>query len=312
MDDLIESFSTYIRIEKNMSENTHRNYMSDLRQFFEFLKDQNLCVGKTGEKIDVTRIDHVVIRAYLAELYKRNKKTSIARKLAALRSFFRFLIREKGLSLNPAASIFTPKQEKHIPSFLPVDDMFRLVEQPSFSDTLGLRDKAILEVLYSCGMRVSELVGLNIDDVDFNMGIVKVRGKGKKERIVPIGKKALEALEDYMREREALRKKSPSESNDSPIFLNYRGGRLTSRSVGRIVKKYTFECGVMRDISPHSIRHTFATHLLDAGADLRAIQELLGHESLKTTQKYTHISIDKLTQIYDKAHPRSTIGGNDE
>ena len=312
MEDLIQSFSTYLRIEKNVSENTHRNYMSDLRQFLEFLKDQRLCVGEIDEKIDVTKIDHIVIRAYLGELYKRNKKTSIGRKLASLRSFFKFLIRDKGFSINPAAMIFTPKQEKHIPTFLPVDEMFRLVEKPSVSTILGLRDRAILEVLYSCGIRVSELVGLNIDDLDFNLGIVKVRGKGKKERIVPVGRKAIEALQEYLKDINMLRKKAQSEVNGNPVFLNSRGGRLTSRSVGRIVKKYSFESGVMRDISPHSIRHTFATHLLDAGADLRAIQELLGHESLATTQKYTHISIDKLMEIYDKAHPRSKAVGNKE
>ena len=279
--------------------------MSDLRQFLSFLRDQAICIDKDNNEIDVTKIDHIVIRAYLGELYNKNKKTSIARKLASLRGFFKFLIKEGRLSTNPASMVFTPKQEKHIPSFLSVDDMFRLVEKPGKSDILAQRDSAILEVLYSCGIRVSELVGLDVDDLDFNLGIIKVKGKGKKERIVPIGTKAIEALNDYLDNIVELREKVVDKGLDNPVFLNFRGKRLTTRSVARIVKKHVLQCGIMRDISPHSIRHTFATHLLDAGADLRSIQELLGHTSLATTQKYTHISIDKLMDVYDKAHPRS-------
>ncbi|MEW6615083.1 MAG: tyrosine recombinase XerC [Thermodesulfobacteriota bacterium] len=311
MESLIKNFSLYLQIEKNVSENTCRNYMSDLRQFLNFLKTQRLCMGKGNKKIGVTKIDHIVIRAYLMELYGKNKKTSIARKLASLRTFFKFLIKEEILSMNPAAMVTTPKQEKHIPAFLSVDEMFRLVEKPVKSSILECRDRAILEVLYSCGIRVSELVGLNIDDLDFSLGIIKVRGKGRKERIVPIGGKAIEALKNYLEHVSELEGKLPERYSQgelvSPVFLNFRGERLSSRSVARIVKKYVFQCGIMRDISPHSIRHSFATHLLDAGADLRAIQELLGHKSLGTTQKYTHISIDKLMEVYDKAHPRSKL-----
>ena len=307
MEDLIKNFSTYLKIEKNVSEHTHRNYMSDLRQFKDFLKDKRICIGEDSSDVDVKKIDRIVIRAYLRDLYKRNKKTSIARKLASLRSFFKFLVREKRVPINPADMVFTPKQEKHIPSFLPVDEMFSLVEKPYTFDVLGLRDKAMLEVLYSCGIRVSELVGLNMDDLDFAQGVIKVRGKGRKERIVPIGKKAIEAMEDYFDEVHKLRAKAQEKGPAIPVFLNFRGGRLTSRSVDRIVKKYVFQCGIMRNISPHSIRHSFATHLLDAGADLRSIQELLGHSSLATTQKYTHVSIDKLMEVYDKAHPRSRV-----
>lgn len=307
MESLLKTFSTYLKVERNVSENTYRNYISDLRQFLDFLRDQKFCTGEGNEDLDVTKINHVVIRAYLGELYKKNKKTSIARKLASLRSFFKFLTRKEGLSANPAAMVFTPKQEKHIPTFLPVDEIFRLVEKPGNSTILRRRDRAILEVLYSCGIRVSELVDINIDDLDFNLGIIKVRGKGKRERIVPIGKKAIEALKDYLEDLGELREKVSHEGTESPVFLNFRGGRLTSRSVARIVKKYISECAIMRNISPHSIRHSFATHLLDAGADLRSIQELLGHASLTTTQRYTHIGIDKLMEVYDKAHPRSRL-----
>ena len=311
MKSLIEKFSLYLQIEKNVSENTYRNYMSDLMQFLDFLKARKLCLVKGNKEIDVTKIDHIVIRAYLMELYGKNKKTSIARKLASLRTFFKFLIKEEMLSMNPAAMVTTPKQEKHIPAFLSVDEMFRLVEKPVKSSILEYRDRAILEVLYSCGIRVSELVGMNIDDLDLGLGIVKVRGKGRKERIVPIGGKAIEALNDYLEHVNELKGKIQKgyskEELANPVFLNFRGERLSSRSVARIVKKYVFQCGIMRDIGPHSIRHSFATHLLDAGADLRAIQELLGHKSLGTTQKYTHISIDKLMEVYDKAHPRSKL-----
>ncbi|MDY6853254.1 MAG: tyrosine recombinase XerC [Thermodesulfobacteriota bacterium] len=304
IEDLVERFSSYLRIEKNVSDHTFRNYMSDLRQFLDFLKIQKLC-SSDDLKVDITKIDYIIIRAYLKELYMKNKKTSIGRKLASLRSFFQYMVREEGLSINPVDMITTPKQGRFIPTFLPVDEIFRLVEKPTNSTVLGRRDRAILEVLYSCGIRVSELVGLNLDDIDFNLGIIKVRGKGRKERIVPIGKKAVEALDYYLKGSKDLRKKATCNGFESPVFLNSRGGRLTTRSIARIVKKYNLECGIVRDISPHSIRHSFATHLLDAGADLRSIQELLGHKSLATTQKYTHISIDKLMEIYDKAHPRS-------
>jgi integrase/recombinase XerC len=304
MEDLIEKYSGYLKIEKNVSDNTFRSYMSDLRQFLDFLKTQKL-YNSDSKEIDITKIDHIIIRAYLKELYMKNKKTSIGRKLASLRSFFKYLVREEGLSINPVDMVATPKQGKFIPTFLPVDEVFRLVEKPTSSTILGRRDRAILEVLYSCGIRVSELVGLNMEYMDFNLGIIKVRGKGKKERIVPIGRKAIEALDSYLKDLGDLRRKATHNGLGSPVFLNSRGGRLTARSVARIVKKYILQCGIVRDISPHSIRHSFATHLMDAGADLRSIQELLGHKSLATTQKYTHISIDKLMEVYDKAHPRS-------
>ena len=246
----------------------------------------------------------MVIREYLGSLYSRYKRTTIARKLSALRSFFSFLERKGLFRGNSAADISTPRQEKHIPTYLPVDEMFRLLEGPDREKPLGLRDLAILEVLYSCGIRVAELAGLNLSSIDFNQRLVKVLGKGNKERIVPIGRQALKAVEDYIEATLLLRKKIQGDIEDGPLFLNYRGGRLTTRSIGRIIKRYGRECGLMTEITPHSLRHTFATHLLDGGADLRSVQELLGHVSLSTTQKYTHVSLDRLMEVYDKAHPR--------
>ena len=243
----------------------------------------------------------MVLRKYLSFLHRKNRKSSIARKLSTLRSFFKYLVREQILSANPAKPVSTPKVEKLLPSTLTVDEAFRLVESPSRDKRMSeteLRDRAILELLYSSGIRVSELVGLNPDRVDLDLGIIKVMGKGRKERIVPIGTKAIEALKSYAKIRGRM-------EDTSPLFLNLRGGRLTDRSVVRLVKKYGRQSGIFRKISPHSLRHTFATHLLDAGADLREIQEMLGHASLSTTQRYTHLTVGKLMEVYDKAHPRS-------
>jgi integrase/recombinase XerC len=211
------------------------------------------------------------------------------------------LVREGIISKNPAKGVATPKTEKYIPKTLTIDEMFRILGAPDTSDTLGLRDRAILELLYSSGIRVGELTQLNCDDVDLELGIIKVLGKGKKERIVPIGSKAIDAIKDYLTGMGL-----PSgDGSKAPLFINSRGGRLTDRSVRRIVEKYARKCGLAKSIGPHALRHTFATHLLDAGANLRDIQELLGHVSLSTTQKYTHVSIDGLMEVYDKAHPRS-------
>jgi integrase/recombinase XerC len=216
------------------------------------------------------------------------------------------LVREKVIPSNPAKSVSTPKVEKTLPTTLSVDEAFRLMESPQSrprkssdgSEERSLRDRAILELLYSSGLRVSELVGLNSDQLDLDLGIVRVMGKGRKERIVPVGMKAIDALNAYFNERGMLK-------GDEPIFINSSGGRLTARSVGRLIKKYSKHSGIFRKVSPHSLRHTFATHLLDAGADIREIQEMLGHSSLSTTQRYTHVSMGKLMEVYDKAHPRS-------
>ena len=302
LDSQIEKFRQYINIEKNLSLHTQRNYISDLNQFKEFLK-------REYPKLSWETLDSTIIRSYLGFLYKKNRKSSIARKLASLRTFFKFLLRAGILKKNPASLVSTPRLEKHVPSFLSIDETFILLEIPDVNTLVGQRDKAILEILYSSGLRVSELVEMSEDDLDLNLGIIKVMGKGKKERIVPIGSKAIDSLNNYLESDERRKKIPPSSSLNPPVFLNQRGGRLTARSVARIINRYIEQCGVLKNISPHSLRHTFATHMLDAGADLRAIQELLGHVSLSTTQKYTHVSLDKLMEVYDKAHPKSREKG---
>ena len=297
---LIGQFIHYLEMEKNASPHTCRNYLRDLEQFAGFLKGSGTALSLEG-KVAIEKVDRMAIRKYLSFLHRKNRKSSIARKLSTLRSFFKYLVREQIISTNPAKPVSTPKVEKRLPTVLSVDEAFRLVESPSKEDRsieAGLRDRAFMELLYSSGIRVSELVGLNVNRVDLDLGIVKVLGKGRKERIVPVGAKAVEALKAYLEIRGAL-------EDESPLFINLRGGRLTARSVARFVKKYGRNSGIFRKIGPHSLRHTFATHLLDAGADLREIQEMLGHVSLSTTQRYTHLSLDKLMEVYDRAHPRS-------
>ena len=306
---LIDRYATFLRVEKNVSAHTLRNYLSDLLQFF-------ACVEKPHEQAEVRAIavgdiNHHHIHAFLSMLYRHHKKSSIGRKLSAIKSFLRFLLREGVIERDPTLHIGSPKKDQPLPTYLPVDDMFRLLDAPPLDTPTGLRDRAILEVLYSCGLRVSELVGLNWNEIDANLEVVRVRGKGNKERIVPIGRKALEALDRYRAHLSALvvpkRRHSLSATSSAslPVFLNTRGERLTTRSVARLVAGYARDCGIALKTSPHALRHTFATHLLDAGADLRAIQELLGHSSLSTTQKYTHVNLDRLMQVYDKAHPRA-------
>ena len=305
LDDLIGAFMQNLRFQRGYSEHTIRNYRIDLRQFQAFLSenDGELREDSHGPQLDT--IDFKLFREYLGRLFSRYKRKTIARKLSAIRSFFDFLEKKGLVAGNPAADISTPKQEKYDPPFLPIDEMFRLLERPDRSKPLGLRDLAILEVFYSCGIRVSELEGLNLSGIDFEQRLIKVMGKGKKERIIPIGKSALKAVRDYMDAVVPLREKNHGSSPEGPLFLNVRGGRLSTRGIYNVVRKYAKEGLLSGEISPHALRHTFATHLLDGGADLRAVQELLGHVSLSTTQKYTHVSMDRLMEIYDKAHPRS-------
>ncbi len=303
--DLIEQFIEYLSNQKRYSLHTIRNYQIDLRQFSEFVALRE--ARSEGENSDagIGMIDSQVIRTYLGSLYGQFRRSTIARKLSAVRSFFLFLERKGLTKWNPAADIATPKLEKYMPTYLLVDEVFRLLERPEREKPLGLRDLAILEVLYSCGFRVSELEALTISSIDFDERLVRVIGKGDKERIVPIGRQALQAVRKYLEATQYLRRSNVYISRGEPLFINFRGGALSGRSIGRIIKKYAIESGLTADVSPHSMRHTFATHLLDGGADLRAVQELLGHESLSTTQKYTHVSLDRLMEVYDKAHPRS-------
>ncbi len=295
---LVQKFMDHLSAERGLSPHTCRGYLKDLEQFENFLKTSEMYLSSAG-KVELEKVDRFAIRKYLSFLHRRNKKSSIARKISSLRTFFRYLVSEEMVSSNPAKAVSTPKREKTLPTTLTVDEAFRLMESPSDGERMKcLRDHAILELLYSSGLRVGELVGLNLDGLDLELGIVKVMGKRRKERIVPVGSKAVEALRAYLRERGRVER-------EEPLFLNLKGGRLTARSVDRLVKKYTKQSGIFRKISPHSLRHTFATHLLDSGADIREIQEMLGHASLSTTQRYTHLTLGKLMEVYDRAHPRS-------
>jgi integrase/recombinase XerC len=289
MKKLIEQFLRHLELERGSSQHTLRAYKKDLEEFQEYTQK---------EAADIEMID---VRGFVA-LQIRNglSKTTAGRRLAAVRSFLKFLIREGYLKSNPAKLVTTPKAEQHLPRFLSVDDVFALIEKPDTTGFDNARDRAILELLYSSGLRVSELAGLNLEDLDTREGLVKVRGKGKKERIVPLGSKAIEAIKTYMVEKILLKKKNKA------LFLNRSGLPLSDRGIRRIVVKYARLIGVSGKVGPHTMRHTFASHLLQAGADLRVIQELLGHSSLSTTQKYTHIDIAHLMDIYDKAHPRSS------
>jgi integrase/recombinase XerC len=301
LDDWIERYGDHLKLEKNVSPHTLRNYLSDLRQFEAFLDRR--AKEHDEKKTQIEDVSVHLVRAYLASLVKQNKKSSIGRKLAALKGFYRFLVREKRIAEDPLALLATPKQEKPLPKFLSVDDVFRLLGVISGADLLTLRDRAVLETLYSTGVRVSEAVNLNWEDVDIRLGVIRVMGKGSKERIVPIGEVALKALADYAAEQ-TLKWKRAAKGN-SPVFLNHHGRRITTRSVARVVEKYLKAADIPVRMGPHGLRHTFATHLLNGGADLRVIQELLGHASLSTTQRYTHLNLDQLTAVYDKAHPRA-------
>lgn len=302
VDELIRKYIRYLRDERNASAHTLRNYLSDLNQFQEFLRNGKFCLEET-DKIDERKIDIHVARAYLASLSKNCKKTSIGRKLAALKGFFKYLVASGHVAKDPLLLIQTPKQDKPLPSFLSVDDVFQLLGGIKIKKSLDIRDRAMLEVFYSTGIRVSELVGLNWGDVDFQLGIVRVLGKGSKERIVPIGVVAMQALQDYSLEHR--KKWNLPCKGENAVFLNRHGKRITTRSVARSVEKHLKACGIAVHIGPHGLRHTFATHLLNSGADLRVIQEMLGHASLSTTQRYTHLNLDQLTAVYDKAHPRA-------
>jgi integrase/recombinase XerC len=298
MDDAIRAFMTFLQLERHASHETVRSYASDLRQFQTFMRAEHPGVPT----LDPATVQTESIRAYLHWLdRKREKSTSMARKLASLRSFYRYLQRENRVGLNPAEAIRTPKLPKHLPRVLTKDDAAALMEFPSDQAGGSHRDRALLETLYSTGARVSELVGINLDDLRASEGVLHLRGKGRKERIVPIGEVALKAIRNY---RASLKPSAISHQPSAPIFLNLRGGRLTTRSVARIVVRYSSRLAG-GSVSPHTLRHSFATHLLDEGADLRSIQEMLGHVSLSTTQKYTHLATDQLLAVYDKAHPRA-------
>jgi integrase/recombinase XerC len=297
--DPVELFSEYLSLTRGASPHTIRSYIRDIRQFEDFLSE-----GEGGGKLlDASPDD---IRTYLGSIIGERERSSVSRKLSSLRSFYRFLLKRGYIENSPAAVVSYPKGETKLVDYLTVDDVFRLIETAGGDDPSDKRDRAVLELLYSTGIRVSELVGLDISDVDFGESVLKVSGKGKKERVVPAGDPALSSLREYLSVRNESNFGSvKSHIADDALFLNMRGGRLTARSVNRIVKKYILLGSMTLNVSPHKLRHAFATHLLEMGAGLRDIQELLGHESLGATQKYTHVTIDRLMEVYDRAHPRS-------
>lgn len=328
MDAAVRSFLTYLEIERGASPHTLRNYALDLRQFLDFLRTHS------GGTLPVPgSVDAFALRSFLASRAGQgDTKATRGRKLAAIRSLFKYLAREGIVSRSPATAVAAPKRDRKLPSVLTADDAKRLMEDQAPDQPRSARDQAILETLYSTGARVAELVGLNVEDVDLNEGVATVMGKGRKERIVPLGSKAVEALGAYLDSfpltptlslqgrgdlNKSLARGTHCSSNcngstgrgqgegKTPLFRNRRGARLTTRSVERIVVKYCRAIPNFPAISPHALRHSFATHLLEGGADLRAIQELLGHASLSTTQRYTHVALDRLTEVYDKAHPRA-------
>jgi len=286
MERYIEKYVRYLEIEKNASKHTMLNYRRDLDEFKKFL-------GET----QIENVDYLTLRKFLSALREKNLKSrSISRKLSCLRSFFRFLNREGFLKNDPTQAVSSPKLERYLPIFLTEDEVTKLIESPDAKELSGLRDRAILETLYSTGIRISELVGLNLENIDFFGAVVKVSGKGKKQRLVPIGDKALRAIRDYSEQR---KQQAPA------AFLNKNGRRITDRGVRLVLDKYIQRTALRENISPHSLRHSFATHLLNRGADLRSVQELLGHANLSTTQIYTHLTTAKLKNVYDKAHPRA-------
>ncbi len=295
-----KEFIRALQVEENASPHTVRSYTSDLKQLADFAAAR---LGIEPEGIACTAIDRDLIRAFMIRQLKQSRRSSVARKLSSIRRFFRFLLQRELIVSDPTVGITTPKPEKNLPPHLSVDDTFRLLQAAQLGTPAGLRDRALLEVTYSCGLRVSELVGLNWGDIDESLGVVRVRGKGNKERIVPIGRAALDALAAWRDRRAELCRGRLFDPNAA--FLNCRGGRLTTRSVARLVDLYTIRSGISGKIGPHALRHSFATHMLGAGADLRSIQEMLGHATLSTTQKYTHVNLDQLMEVYDRAHPRS-------
>jgi integrase/recombinase XerC len=312
--DDLRAFLEFLRYNRNVSPHTLRAYDTDLSQFLGALALRHR--GKPSE-VATTRFDADGVREFLGELHRRgNSRASAARRLSALRTFARYLVREGRLAEDPTALVGAPKREQTLPAHLGMPDMDRLLAAPDASQPGGRRDRAILELFYASGLRLSELVGLDLEDVNLSGRVVRVRGKGGKERLVPFNRSAADAMRAMMADRggtagvdmrssAASARTSPQARRRHPLFLNLRGGRLTTRSVDRVVRRYVREAAIAHGISPHALRHTFATHLLQAGADLRAIQELLGHANLSTTQRYTHLDVARLQEVYRKAHPRA-------
>lgn len=297
---VLDDFIDTLMAEKGYSVHTGRAYRSDISEFIRFVADdvdadEIICFKKFLQQVKT--LDKTIIRNFLAHLVRSKKaKRTIARKLSSLKAFFDFLVKSGKIKINPADMVPFPKLEKSIPRFLSIDDLFHLLDSIKTESWFDKRNLAMFETFYSTGMRVSEMEGLNMEDIDFNRQMIKVFGKGSKERIVPVGKRALNAIKEY---------RSCLQENFIPVFVNKDFTRLSSRSIRRILDRIVLDCQLNVPVSPHTLRHSFATHMLDSGADLRGIQEILGHVSLSTTQVYTHVSMDRLMQVYDKAHPRS-------
>ena len=298
MKKLINEFKSHLKDEKNYSNHTILSYETDLWQFYRYL----ISLNKTNSIHD---INHYTIRKYIVYLKENNfSRKSIARKISTLRSFFKYLLKERTILSNPSLNLITPKIDKKLPGFLYVQENNQLIDSINIRTSKGKRDKAILEILYGTGMRVSELTNLDMNDIDFDEKMVRVFGKGSKERILPLNQHCIEALDNYLSVRKSFYLKG-KKINRNILFLNRFGNRLTARSICRIINQCLMNSGLDKKISPHVLRHTFASHLLGGGADLRSVQELLGHESLSTTQIYTHITKERLKSIYQKSHPRS-------
>ena len=298
----IKDFVVHLEVERNLSYHTRRSYLSDLKQFRIYLETDGKSRAEGAPS--VAQVDQMLVRGFIRSLHREKvKKVTISRKMAAIRAFFKYLLRKGRVIANPAELVHAPAPEKYIPTVLSVDEILTVLNIEYKDEPLQMRDKAIMELFYSTGIRLSELAGLNIENINFPQGLIKIRGKGRKERIVPVGGPALSSIQSYLKRRDNLLKNNLD--SDSPLFFNNNGGRLTARSVARVVDRVVQRSGIGRKISPHALRHSFATHMMDAGADLRAIQELLGHESLSTTQKYTSVSISRLMEVYDKAHPKA-------
>lgn len=297
MEEALAEFLRHLALEKNSSENTVKSYREDLVQAIEFFHSK-----LDSGRVELSRLTTRLFRAYLSWLSEQGyARTTIARRLAAVRTWCRFLCRQGLMANNPATGLRGPRQDKKLPHFLTKDDLLKLLEAPPSGEPLGLRDRALLEVLYSGGLRVGELVGLDLPDLDLDSGLATVRGKGRKERLALLGPQAVDAVLTWSPVRQALWKPRAKEA----LFLNKNGTRLTTRSVGRLLEKYLAQAGLDPRTSPHTLRHSFATHLLDAGADIRSVQELLGHRNLSTTQIYTHVTTQRLRDSYHKAHPRA-------
>ena len=309
MDALLKEFLQFIRLNRNASAHTARAYASDLSQFLDHVA---ATLQTRRSTLKASHLDRLALRGFMADLHQRGlSRASAARKLAAARTFLRYLRREGLVEGDPGALVPTPKREVRMPVHLSEEEMNALVESPSPGEPLGRRDRAILELFYASGLRLSELTGLDIEDVNLSGQMVRTLGKGGKERLVPFNRSAAKAIREYLRDRELLVKTLPRsrDRRPDPLFVNYRGSRLTVRSVDRLVRRYAAASGVRPGVSPHALRHSFATHLLQRGADLRAIQELLGHARLSTTQRYTHVNAAQLLEVYKKAHPRAGRAG---